>query len=164
MPGQSSRRSKSSRRRLRRNRLVFEGPGAEDGLAVLDRRLRVPAREGMPREEAILEEPGRRHVEVIGYQKLQNHHSTRSLSSLGLCSHEPHGWRCGAAQCVFRDLTNSSAGLEVLAPRPWRFKVIYLASPPPRCSSSLRHPSSIYLWRQGSISLCQENRPLRLTG
>jgi hypothetical protein len=117
---------------------------------VLDRTLRVPAREGMLREEAILEEPRRRHVEVIGCQKFQNHHSTRSLSSLGLCSHEPHGWRCGAAQCVFRHLTNSSAGLEVLAPRPWRFKVIYLASPRDLHPASVIHHRSIYLPRMAS--------------
>ena len=61
IPGQSSHRSRSSSLRLRRNRLIYEGPEADDDLAVLDRRLRVPATEGMAREEAILEEPVRRH-------------------------------------------------------------------------------------------------------
>jgi hypothetical protein len=163
MPGQSSRRSKSSRRRLRRNRLVFEGPGAEDGLAVLDRRLRVPAREGMPREEAILEEPGRRHVEVIGCQKLQNHHSTRALSSLGLCSHEQRGWRCGAAQCCSGISPTAAQASKSWHPVLGALRLSTGPSPRDLHPASVIHHRSIYGVK--GPSLCaRRTRPLRLTG
>lgn len=61
--GQSSLRSSSRRRRLVRNRVTFEGPGAgaagwgfsDDGLRLVERKLRDLAREELLVDEDILE-------------------------------------------------------------------------------------------------------------